>query len=428
MNSLYILNGNARLQSNDALSYAYKTGRKVIPIFLDDTKIYPEGSASRWWYREIFRHIRNDGIDGRYHMVRSSGEYLLILKQIIIQNNVEEILIHGIPRTNFLNAIESIRENLNKFVNVKVFQSNNLLSVEQMLNMSVNFFNFSSFYKKIDEMVFKNPYPESCNTPEFISMSGENKQFTPRWGNKLRNVWKPHMDSRDLIHNMELNDDKIEGNRISPYVSHGQIDVRDLWEYAKNLGKDGEKIKRNVAWREFFYLSYLKRLNMDRVESNVKFRSFPWSDNGEGFLSWRSGATGFSIVDAAMKQLWAEGWISNELRTVTADFLTKCLMVKWDYGARWFMDTLVDADESVNYPSWQYISGVGGFSWPFFRIFNPIKKRYELDPERKYTARWLGKSDERSLEIEEKEQGKLYRMMRKRALETYKCFSNSHPS
>lgn len=433
MNSLYILNGNARLQSNEALTYASKMGRKVIPIFLDDTKIFPEGSASRWWYNEILNSINIHKTVESSAMVRSSGEYVLLLKKIIKENKIEEILIHEIPRKNFLNAIEIMRENLQKYVNIMVFPSNNLLTAEEMLKMNVNFLSFSSFYKKINEMKLKSKVEDiyvAKDLPEFSSLDGEYHYFSPKWSGKLRKIWNPNMDYRKIIGKLiEFDkDNKIDGNRASPYISHGQIDVRGIWKNADEFRDGYERIKRNIAWREFFYIAYLRRQNMDRIESNAKFRDFPWSNSSESFLSWRSGSTGFKIVDAAMRQLWAEGWISNELRMITSDFLTKCLLVKWDYGARWFMDTLVDADESVNYPSWQYITGVGGFSWPFFRIFNPIKKWHELDPNSEYFEKFVVKSDEKYKELGEKEQEEIYRDMRKRAINTYKSFSNNHPS
>ncbi|MGP6240377.1 FAD-binding domain-containing protein [Cuniculiplasma sp. SKW4] len=433
MNSLYILNGNARLQSNDALAYASKMGRKVIPIFLDDTKIFPEGSASRWWYSEIGNSMVNDGTGNSNFMVRSSGEYVLLLKKIIEENKIGEILIHEIPRNNFLKAIEIMREHLQKFVNIRVFPSNNLLKTEEMLKMKVNFLNFSSFYEKIKEVKLEGKvddiYAEQ-DLPEFADLNGKFDHYNPKWAVKLRKIWKPGINHRRVIEKLrEFNcDNKIDGSRVSPYISHGQIDVKGIWKHAEELGEGSERIKRNIAWREFFYIAYLRRQNMDRTECNAKFRDFPWSDSSESFLSWRTGSTGFKIVDAAMRQLWTEGWISNELRMITSDFLTKCLLVKWDFGARWFMDTLVDADESVNYSSWQYIAGVGGFSWPFFRIFNPIKKWHELDPTSEYFEKFVGKSAGNYEELGEKEQEKIYKDMRKRAIETYKSFSNSHPT
>jgi deoxyribodipyrimidine photo-lyase len=431
MNSLYILNNNIRINNNEALKYASQNDRKTYPIFLDDSKISGEGSASRWWSHQALKVFSRKSEGYRVKTLKTSGEYIARLKDIIIQNNIHEVLIHRIPRMNHEHLIDLMRENLGSYVTVRSFDSNNLLSYEEMKSIDVNFFNFNSFYEKIRKLKFKR-MESNDDIPEFGDLNFESDSFHEKWSEKLEKVWKPDMDAGEIFqkfhksyHNL-----KLEGNRISPYVSHGQISVRDIWNYTDECKENEERIKRNIAWREFFYLSYLRRPFMNHIEVNEKFRNFAWSDSSQDFLKWRSGRTGFPLIDSAMTQLWMEGWISNELRMVVADFLTKCFLVRWEYGANWFMDTLVDADESVNYPSWQYVGGTGGFSWPFFRIFNPLKKSHEIDPDGKYVKKWNPLpeiSDSPDLNNEDKMMTS-YREMRKRALETYRKFNNSPQS
>jgi deoxyribodipyrimidine photo-lyase len=90
--------------------------------------------------------------------------------------------------------------------------------------------------------------------------------------------------------------------------------------------------------------------------------------------------TGYPIVDAGMRQLWKTGWMHNRVRTIVASFLTKHLLVPWQDGARWFWDTLVDADLANNSASWQWVAGCGADAAPYFRIFNPILQGRKFDP------------------------------------------------
>jgi deoxyribodipyrimidine photo-lyase len=116
----------------------------------------------------------------------------------------------------------------------------------------------------------------------------------------------------------------------------------------------------------------------------------PWRDDRRGLEAWQRGETGFRLVDAGMRQLWQRGWLHNRARMVTASFLTKDLLVDWREGARWYWDTLVDADLANNTLGWQWVAGSGADAAPYHRIFNPDTQAGRFDPDGVYAARWLG--------------------------------------
>ena len=105
--------------------------------------------------------------------------------------------------------------------------------------------------------------------------------------------------------------------------------------------------------------------------------------------AWQRGRTGYPIVDAGMRQLWATGWMHNRVRMIVASFLTKDLLVDWRVGERWFWDTLVDADPANNAASWQWVAGSGADAQPYYRIFNPVLQGEKFDPEGDYVRRWI---------------------------------------
>jgi deoxyribodipyrimidine photo-lyase len=87
--------------------------------------------------------------------------------------------------------------------------------------------------------------------------------------------------------------------------------------------------------------------------------------------------------------LWNTGWMHNRVRMIAASFLVKDLQLSWIEGARWFWDTLVDADLASNTLGWQWVAGCGTDAAPYFRIFNPVTQATRFDPEGTYVREWV---------------------------------------
>ena len=115
----------------------------------------------------------------------------------------------------------------------------------------------------------------------------------------------------------------------------------------------------------------------------------PWRDAPEELAAWQEGRTGLPIVDAAMRQLRATGWMHNRLRMVVAMFLTKNLLIDWREGERFFMRQLIDGDLAANNGGWQWSASTGTDAAPYFRLFNPINQSRNFDPEGRFLRHWL---------------------------------------
>jgi len=113
----------------------------------------------------------------------------------------------------------------------------------------------------------------------------------------------------------------------------------------------------------------------DNPALRAAFARFPWREDAAGLGAWQRGETGYPIVDAAMRELGATGWMHNRTRMVVVSFLTEGLRVHWLEGARWLWDTLVDADLANNTLSWQWAAGCGADAAPYFRVFNPRSRK-----------------------------------------------------
>jgi deoxyribodipyrimidine photo-lyase len=107
----------------------------------------------------------------------------------------------------------------------------------------------------------------------------------------------------------------------------------------------------------------------------LDYEQIPWTDNEEHFKAWQEGRTGYPLVDAGMRQLQETGWMHNRARMVVASFLCKDLLINWQWGEKWFMQNLLDADVAANNGGWQWSAGTALTAAPYFRIFNPVSQK-----------------------------------------------------
>jgi len=188
---------------------------------------------------------------------------------------------------------------------------------------------------------------------------------------------------------------------LSPYLSAGLISPRRCLEAAGEIDADAlapKRTERNgptvwvneLIWREFYrhLLVAFPRLSMHRA-FRPQTERIAWRDDAEAFEAWRTGRTGFPIIDAAMRQLAETAWMHNRLRMIVAMFLTKNLLIDWRRGERYFMNHLVDADLANNNGGWQWSASTGTDAAPYFRIYNPCAQAARYDPDARFIRRWL---------------------------------------
>jgi deoxyribodipyrimidine photo-lyase len=180
-------------------------------------------------------------------------------------------------------------------------------------------------------------------------------------------------------------------SRLSPHLAFGEISPRQVWRAASARGFSAatDKFLAELGWREFAYSLLFHFGDLAQRNFRPEFDAFPWSDEDDAVEAWRRGRTGYPIVDAGLRQLWATGWMHNRVRMIAASFLTKDLMIDWRLGERWFWDTLVDADPASNAAGWQWVTGSGADAAPYFRVFNPVLQGEKFDPTGDYVRRWV---------------------------------------
>jgi deoxyribodipyrimidine photo-lyase len=180
---------------------------------------------------------------------------------------------------------------------------------------------------------------------------------------------------------------EVGTSNLSPHLHYGEISPRAVWHGLPDV--EGDKFRRELAWRDFSRSVILAAPDLgDREQRPSPIHPRTGDHADSDFAAWSRGRTGYPIVDAGMRQLWTTGWMHNRLRLITASFLVKHLLIDWRRGARWFWDTLVDADYANNSQNWQWIAGTGFDSQPFYRIMAPLLQSEKFGAA-DYIRRWV---------------------------------------
>jgi deoxyribodipyrimidine photo-lyase len=245
--------------------------------------------------------------------------------------------------------------------------------------------------------------------PKSLLLDELQLQPKPDWAGGLRGAWTPGETGASSNFSRFLRNafdgygerrnrpDLAGTSRLSPHLHFGEISPRQIWH---GLARAAARRKRlpaqwrssqflaELGWREFAHhlLFHFPRTPAEPLRP--EFGRFPWQKQPGWLRDWQRGRTGFPIVDAGMRELWTMGWMHNRVRMIVASFLVKDLLLAWQEGARWFWDTLVDADLAQNTLGWQWTAGCGADAAPYFRVFNPVSQGEKFDPRGRYVRRW----------------------------------------
>jgi deoxyribodipyrimidine photo-lyase len=185
---------------------------------------------------------------------------------------------------------------------------------------------------------------------------------------------------------------------LSPYIKFGMISPLKLAQQVKakllaagsaSAESGPQKYLNELIWRDFYQQILCHYPHVLKGAFNPALLQIPWRNGESEFSAWKEGRTGVPIVDACMRQMLETGWMHNRGRMIVASFLVKDLLIDWQWGERFFMQTLIDGDPAANNGGWQWTAGVGTDAAPYFRIFNPVRQSEQFDPDGDFICRWV---------------------------------------
>jgi deoxyribodipyrimidine photo-lyase len=235
-------------------------------------------------------------------------------------------------------------------------------------------------------------------SPKDLGFVWENELILPPGTQAAQEHLEEFCDRAITAYDEQRNFPAVDGtSRLSAALKFGAIGIRTVWAACAEVAAHSrsEEVSNNIqtwqqelAWREFYQhvMYFFPELAEGAYRQPLK--NFPWEDNPGHFQAWCAGQTGYPIVDAAMRQLNEIGWMHNRCRMIVASFLTKDLIINWQWGEKYFMQKLMDGDLSANNGGWQWSASSGMDPKPL-RIFNPASQAQKFDPEAEYIRQWL---------------------------------------
>ena len=202
---------------------------------------------------------------------------------------------------------------------------------------------------------------------------------------RFKHFQKNGLDNYDEARNLA----GIDGtSKMSAHLTWGEIHPRTLLA-PLGQSKAHEVFRKEIAWREFYADVLFNNPHTETDYYAPQFAKMRYDKPGKQFKAWCEGNTGYPFVDAAMRQLLAEGWMHNRTRMVVASFLVKDLHLEWQLGERFFREHLVDYDVASNAHGWQWTAGCGTDASPYYRVFNPVEQGKRFDENGDYVRKYV---------------------------------------
>ncbi len=403
---------------------AARSGGPVIPVYIDSSggqTLWAPGGATRWWLHlsllSLGRSLESIGS----RLILRSGPAPAVVGEMVRETGARMVCWnrrYNAPEVAVDSEVESALARAG--VLAESFNASLLFVPWSIRNSSGNPFRvFTPFWRAcrsnpaqphLPRSRPEGPLPAPVVWPGSLALKELALEPAIDWASGLRRTWKPgegganeHLEEflqnglADYPRQRDL--PAVSGtSRLSPHLRFGEISPRRIWHAvldaidaagSARVREAGEAFLRQLGWREFAYHLLFNYPESADQPLRPEFLRFPWRNNTRELKAWQRGRTGYPLVDAGMRELWATGWMHNRVRMVTASFLTKDLMLPWLSGARWFWDTLVDADLANNTLGWQWTAGCGADAAPYFRVFNPASQGQKFDPEGHHIRKWI---------------------------------------
>jgi deoxyribodipyrimidine photo-lyase len=413
-----------RLQDNPALAAAVARGGAVLPVFIWDEASegrWRAGGATRWWLHHSLASLDADlrALGSRLLMLR--GETEVVLTGLLAETGAEALYWNRryepaiIARDARLKTLLAAAGREVRSFNAALLHEPHTIANKQDRPFQV----FTPFWRHCLTLPVEAPRRFATTRllapsrwPVSLALAELELRPTRRWAEGFAAVWTPgeagaarrleaFAQGAMVQYSEQRNVPGVAGtSMLSAYLHFGELGPRQVWAAVRAESRDtgvfppskgAAVFLSEIGWREFAHHLVFHFNHTPEQPLRADFNRFPWAEDPEGkqLRAWQKGATGYPIVDAGMRQLWATGWMHNRVRMITGSFLVKHLRLPWMAGAAWFWDTLVDADLASNTLGWQWTAGCGADAAPYFRVFAPVLQGCKFDSSGDYVRRWV---------------------------------------
>ena len=416
-----------RLDDNNGLSHATKSKYPVLPIFIFDPDITDTLPVNDKRINFIYDQLQkiNDQLNSKFKssLLVFKGKPIEVFKKLNSEFNINSVYCnhdyepYSIVRDKSVESyLDSKDSKLLSFKDQVIFEKSEVVKNDG--NPYVVYTPYKNKWKiKLKEDI--TILDEKIIDNNFFFYKNYSLKKIDFYGFEINN---------DKIEKFKLNSEIINNyserrnfpnlnatSKIGPFLRFGTISIRKIVHHLLNFKED--TYLDELIWREFFMQILFHFPHTSNQSFKLKYDKIQWLNDKKMFNAWKSGRTGFPIVDAGMRELNSTGFMHNRVRMITASFLCKHLLIDWRWGEKYFALKLNDYEMASNIGNWQWASGSGVDAAPYFRIFNPHTQILKFDKKQLYINKWVDtQSDEYPDEIVD------HKFARKRCLETYKKY------
>lgn len=411
-----------RLDDNPALTAAAARGGPIVCVFImppdDEEGLWPAGGAARWWLHHSLEALSRSLEQAGNRLILRRGPSKQVLDALLADTGADAVLWNRRYEPAAIARDTEMKRWLIEDRGVSAVSHNGAL-LHEPWTIQTQAGKAYTVYTPFSKSCLAAPPPAPLPAPARLPLlrkapASESLQSlgllpTRDWADGFSETCQPGeagaaarlrqflAQAAESYGTERDRPDRPGTSRLSAHLHFGEVSPRRIWqaladlESSKRGGGSGASIdayRRELLWREFAHhlLYHFPQTTSEPLRS--QYAAFPWRDDPAGLQLWQRGRTGYPIVDAGMRELWRTGWMHNRVRMIVASFLVKDLLIPWQAGAKWFWDTLVDADLANNTLGWQWTAGCGADAAPYFRIFNPVSQGRKFDPQGAYVRRW----------------------------------------
>ena len=399
--SIFWFRRDLRLEDNAGLLAALESGYPVLPIFVFDSEILsslPEDDARVGFIHQNLQSMRHRLLtDHKRTMGIYHGNPLSVLKELVAAYPIKAVFTNEDYEPYARKRDKQVYDFLSgQNIGFHISKDQVVFAKDEITKDDGNpYVVYTPFMRKwksqlnpakhLSEYSCQKVLDKIADLPDLPNLSLQDLGFKPS------DIQVPdyHIASSLIDRYGETRDFPAANgtSRLGAHLRFGTISIRKLVK--KGLASRTETFLNELIWREFF-MQILWHFPRTIHESfKKKYDGIQWRNNEEEFEKWKTGQTGYALVDAGMRELNATGYMHNRVRMLVASFLCKHLLIDWRWGEAYFAQKLLDFELSSNVGNWQWASGSGVDAAPYFRIFNPMTQIDKFDKQREYVRKWV---------------------------------------
>ena len=413
-----------RLHDNAALYHALKSGYPVLPLFIFDTNILEDltdrSDARVGFIHQSLQEIRDTLLKQGSDMLVLKGNPESVWKEVLERFDVVKVFTNRDFEPYAVDRDKAVSDMLRqRNIPFHTTKDHVIFECDEVLKSDFTPYTVFTPYKrrwleKLNSRMSSEPDENGVNQPvswflksypseKYAANFIQKSRLTPDQASmtdafpSLGDLGFTQSDiaipsavvARSVIRNYDKTRDFPALDATSKLGIHFRFGTISIREKARHALVLNETFLSELVWRDFYSQILANFPHVATRSFRPEYDRIAWRNDPVEIEKWKSGKTGYPIVDAGMRQLNQTGYMHNRVRMITASFLTKHLLADWRIGEAWFAEKLLDFDLASNNGGWQWAAGCGTDAAPYFRIFNPTEQNKKFDSEYKYVRKWV---------------------------------------